>query len=252
MTDKIRISLRIENRERYLTHLDKTRHTTPKMFIKAMCQKFSLEEKPDYVILLEPDSIIYDMSVVNKNDHLRLLERAKLQAIQSELEMIKQKALESRKQLIQAGQWRPQPVPNPYGGYSNMNYNQYGYQYKGGVPSPFNRGIGFPLYNPMNDSRLIIPVKRAMRLPEKIDYEDMQNNVLQIMTPDFEEFSSGILHAGNRKELCQTIKVLALQKGFRINVPYGKQESRITYFCHKTGARKSNSSKKTNCPFQLI
>ena len=85
---RTRISIRIENRERYVIDLDKARFVTPKDFIEYTCKKFMLEVKPTYVLLLEPSSIIYDINVITHNDKLRLVERSKLQLLLSEEQLI--------------------------------------------------------------------------------------------------------------------------------------------------------------------
>ena len=253
----IRISLRIENRERYLIHLDKSSYKSPRDFIQYICKKFNLEEKPDYIILLEPDFVVYDIRVVEKNDKWRLIERKWLQKILQDEESIKFKAIEDKKQLIKSGQWENFTQTYKYaevkqtGKPITCQLNPF-YEPKLRNNTVYGRPSQNYNYYDQRDVRYLIPVKKATRLPEKVDYDDLQNNLLQIITPDFEEFSSLIIHSSNRNELWQTVKLIALLKGFKMIVPYGKQESKITFLCHRAGARKGgNSTKKTNCPFQV-
>ena len=254
---QVRISLRIENRERYLIHLDKTSYRTPKDFIKYIWKKFNLEEKPDYVMLLEPDFVIYDINVIEKNDKWRLVERKNLQKIQQDEDSIRTKAIEDKKQLIQSGQWENFTKTYKYaevkqtGKPITCQLNPF-YEPKCRNTTIYGRPNQNYNYYDQRDVRYLIPVKKATRLPEKVDYEDLNNNIVQVITPDFEDFSSQIIHTSNKIELCQTIKLLSMMKGFRIIVPYGKQESKITFLCHRSGTKKgSNSNKKTNCPFQI-
>ena len=100
-------------------------------------------------------------------------------------------------------------------------------QQKGYRNNPYSNKNGYS-NQVYRDARFMIAVRKPIKLAEKVDYDDIKNNMVQVMTPDIEDFASKIVDASNKKELCQTAKILAMTKGFRLVVPYAKQESRIT------------------------
>jgi hypothetical protein len=111
-----------------------------------------------------------------------------------------------------------------------------------------------PIYPYVNCQRVHkVDYAKPFRQREKESFKRVYND-LNIITPDFQEFASGIIHWQERSELIQTVKVIALMKGFKIIVPNGRKEKEKTVLlCHKTGFRyRVSSTKRTNCPFALI
>jgi hypothetical protein len=49
-----------------------------------------------------------------------------------------------------------------------------------------------------------------------VDFQD-----LWIETPDFSAFANGLQKVKNREELIATLKKLAMERGFRLLLPYG-------------------------------
>ncbi|CAI2360844.1 unnamed protein product [Moneuplotes crassus] len=210
-----------------------------------------MEFNEEYVLLLEPSSVVFDIKVVSHNDKCRILERSKLKLIEQESQEIAQQARKEKQKRILQGTWEEKKInwepSNKIAQYNMQMANRFG-----GYGA--NQFYGSPqgLMAHYHGSPMIV-IRKATKMPDKIDTERIENNKLQIMTPDFEDFASQILHASTRKELNQTMKVLALLKGFKMVIPYGKVETRITYSCHRTGLRRgAQYSKKTNCPFQVI
>ena len=51
------------------------------------------------------------------------------------------------------------------------------------------------------------------------------SETIEIVTPDLEDFATQILHCqGDRRALTQTVKILAMMKGFKTITPHGRKE----------------------------
>lgn len=64
-----------------------------------------------------------------------------------------------------------------------------------------------------------IPNPRKLR--EKFDYLSMENTEFWVETPDFVDFAVGLHLLRNREELVQNLKMKAISRGFKLNLPYG-------------------------------
>jgi len=64
-----------------------------------------------------------------------------------------------------------------------------------------------------------IPIPRKLR--EKFDYLNMEKTDFWVETPDFLEFASDLHLLRNRDDLVQHLRNIALQRGFKLNLPYG-------------------------------
>eukprot|EP00347_Sterkiella_histriomuscorum_P011640 403371678 len=97
-----------------------------------------------------------------------------------------------------------------------------------------------------------IPAPRKLR--EKFDYLNMENVEIWIETPDFLDFATGLHFLRNREELVNHLRIKAAERGFKLNLPYGKPSDKQCFNCSRSGKKKSNSSlsKKTGCPFSMI
>ena len=211
--NKIRVSVRIENKERYVMHLDKSQITQPFEFVRYVCATFALQFKHTYVLLLEPDMQVRDIGQIGHNDKLRIVQKPMLDVIRAEMERLRKIAMGDKMKLDEASRRRIQM--STFG--QQQGYRNNPYSNKNGYSNHVYR-----------DARFMIAVRKPIKLAEKVDYDDIKNNMVQVMTPDIEDFASKIVDASNKKELCQTAKILAMTKGFRLVVPYAKQESRIT------------------------
>ena len=100
--------------------------------------------------------------------------------------------------------------------------------------------------------RLII--QKPTKLKDTPLNEEIQNGDIQIITPDFEDFCSSILHVSSRRELAQTVKLIAMMHGFRIIVPSGNtRELRSTFRCNRSRSRKTPTQlNRTWWPFAMI
>ena len=263
---KVRISLRIEDRERYIVHLNKGLYLNPRAFIWYVWTKFVIQEKPNFVILIEPATVVTSLSQIENNDRWRLIQLEHIPHVVQEEINIRNRALDERAKLIVSGQWQEMRIKNkPKIKENNFTENKFFLNPKFEDPqeNPFyiikRENPERPIYfddwgNGYGFKRWRLIIQKPKKLKETSINDLSQNGEIQIITPDFEDFWSSILHVSSRRELAQTVKLIAMMHGFRLIVPSGnRRELRSTFRCNRSRSRKTPTQlNRTNCPFAMI
>ena len=77
----------------------------------------------------------------------------------------------------------------------------------------------------------IVPSPKRMR--DKFNYQTLEDVKLWVDTPDMQEFANGLYAYRNRNELIKHVKNRALDRGFRVQLPYGIKNMTIYINCMK-------------------
>jgi hypothetical protein len=102
---KYRISIRFEDWERYVVSLNKSVYKTLKDFVVAVWAKFGIKENPEYVMLIEPVTIVTDLNQIEHNDRWRLVKKDQISVIVKEEVDWRLKAMDERARIISSGKW---------------------------------------------------------------------------------------------------------------------------------------------------
>ena len=100
MINKTRVSVRIEDKERYIISFDPSLFHSIASFISYVFAKFLSKKKQSHILLKEPAKVIKLMTEIEHNDRLRILDINDLPALFRQEVMILDRALKDKKASI--------------------------------------------------------------------------------------------------------------------------------------------------------
>ena len=285
-TPTIRVAVKISSVEKYVIKINKERINDINLLITYLCEQFGLEFSKEYILIQEPDTIITDPITILNNSELKLMKIKDYSKYKYQERNLHLACYLAKRKLMASKEWRFALFDT----LSKLKGIQINTKPKFTVDHLIKYDLTkeFKILNSIEDDDIIefkpsIFLKKSrvkinkksviewqngtfdesktqekpISLPKFWDnnysYKQFVVNTLEILTPDFEDFISQIIHAKNYEDLGQIVKILWMLKGFRVIYPRGSKYDDVLYVCHKTGKRKGvKLTKRTGCEFKLV
>jgi hypothetical protein len=214
--------------------------------IKYLCEAFCIPDCENYTIVLDDDTLVFDIKSIQENDKIKLVRKDKLIKISQLSEKIRK--------------WHK--LISEF----STDYMDYVKKHPCilSLPKEWKNLETVDLSSSSKNSRnsaTIEPVKRAPvvipNLNQRVTVFDY-NNELFYETPAFQDFMNEGTNWMTREDLQAKVKTLAAMRGFKVVQPNGevlnqKKELKNVFQCLKYGKNRKNSTqRRTGCPFTLI
>ena len=230
------------------THLIKTLQD----LINYIWKIFWVQDSENYTVILEDDTLIFDLSIIHDNDKIKLVRKDKLIKIAELAEKMRKwekliaefstDYLDFVKKhpfiLSLPKEWKNLETVDLSTAQNNNNTEE-------------TKSGSVPKENQLSHIAIMPNLNQRITV---FDY----NNELFYETPAFQDFLSEAPKCNSREELQSKIKILASMRGFKVVQPCGevlnqKNEFKNVFQWIKYGkSRKGSVHKKTGCPFTLI
>ncbi|CAI2369589.1 unnamed protein product [Moneuplotes crassus] len=220
--------------------------------VEYLCKAFGIKDHENYTIMLNEDTMLFDLSTIRQNDKIKLVRKDKLIKIAKmtkEISKCKDLMAKFTKEYLDYVQKHPfiLSLPKEWKNLETVDLSASKENSEKSIAS----NIGD------NSSRSKKLPRILQNLHQRVSVFEYDNELFY-ETPAFKEFMDECSNCTTREELQRKIKELSEMRGFKVVQPQGevinqKREFKNVFHCIKAGKnRKGSSHKRTGCPFTLI